>query len=139
MDSLDSYVDKDGKKPQLVRMFPTDKAKDIGVVKDAPLTFGPPFGHSLQKTVTILNDKTGRWEVCGLVDSLAPCPTCGKMLRVQAIQGTTYLATCSGECSIAWMEKNPGWFGHVTDEMRTRLRMLHEGRLGEGKPQTPML
>ena len=48
--------------------------------------------------VTIFNEKTKKWEDYPYVDYIEACIICEHLMRVFAIQGTTWFALCSEEC-----------------------------------------
>lgn len=47
----------------------------------------------------IFNEKTGNWQKVELTEYLDACPICGKLMKVRAIVGTTWLAACCPEHS----------------------------------------
>ena len=91
----------------VVRCFgvPDEDVTDVGKEARVPAPYGPPLKYVRRKSVTIFNEKTGKWETHGLVEHHERCPVCGRLMLVQAIWGTTYLALCSEECNKKFNEK----------------------------------
>lgn len=52
----------------------------------------------------IYNDKTGNWQRVELTEYLDSCPICGRLMRVKAITGTTWLAACPEHIEQAFEE-----------------------------------
>jgi len=109
----------------LIRCFgyPDDKVRDIGVRKLVPPTHGPGGRWEVKPSVTVFNPKMDRWEAHGLVDYVTQCPGpgCAKLIRVQAVAGTTWFAACSKECSVAWVRAHPGAFTDGGTELIAKL------------------
>jgi len=68
-----------------VHIFGTDKFR---------LHKGETMGY-----VRIFNEKLQVWQNESCHDYFGICPICGKLMHVYVIPGTTYVATCSKECT----------------------------------------
>lgn len=57
--------------------------------------------RNIQKVLSaeILNEKTGHWQKVELTEYIDACPICGKLMKVRAIIGTTWIAACCSEHS----------------------------------------
>jgi hypothetical protein len=112
---------------------PWAKIRNLGAVGLCPPTSSAHPKWTLKRSVTVFNDKVGRWETYGLVDYVAFCPgECGRRIRVLAIAGTTWLATCSEECYRQLRIAHPEWFAPNSfteaDVKAAREGALHEWR-----------
>jgi len=106
--------EKDKENAILVRCFGVDddKVRNIGAEKPVQLWRKGKFVTEMTKTVEILNEKIGKgiWQNYPLVDYYDACPVCGKLMRVQAIRGTTWLACCSKDCYTTYVDEHPNMF-----------------------------
>ena len=106
--TIDPLVEKSDENPLLIQCFglPEDKIRNVGLVRSVAVVQHHKFVTVRCKTVEAFNDEIGHWQVYGIVDYLDKCPICGKLIRVQAVKGTTYLACCSKECYEKYELKN---------------------------------
>lgn len=76
--------------------------------------------RNLRKTISaeIFNKKIKRWQKVELTEYNDACPICGKLMKVTAVVGSTWVAACSEEHTIQTMkELEKEWFDQKEEKI----------------------
>jgi len=81
-----------GEEPVEVNCFGTEKYEIINVEKVTIVK------------IKLWHEKSKRWEFYEAREYIDVCPACGRLMKVRYIPGTTYIATCSKQCTKEYLE-----------------------------------